>query len=333
MMEFDDSLLDDPDALQRVDERLRVLAGEGARIRIEAQAADGVLAGLGMERPRAVIAVGAEARLIRAVLEPTCPVPFVAWPHENLPAWVGPLDVVIVLAGGHQTPGLAAVAGEAHRRGSRVLVAGPSDSAVVGAAAGRGTSTIPTTTGDPFAAAIAMLMAMQQLGLGPAVDAESVAAAVDAVAERSAPRHDLSSNPAKALAVALADQVPLVWGGTVLAARASRRVAEALRDASGSPALAGEPEHLVPIIEAAPARDPFADPDDIEPRPGLLILNDPNEDPGPARERQRLLAAAQFRDVRVTDIEADGGPVERYASLLAQGRWAAEYLRLGVGRL
>ena len=62
------------------------------------------------------------------------------------------------------------------------------------------------------------------------------------------------------LAIALADTNPLVWGGSVLAARAARRVAESIRRASGRTALAGDAEHLLPVIEAARPRDVFDDP-------------------------------------------------------------------------
>ena len=55
-------------------------------------------------------------------------------------------------------------------------------------------------------------------------------------------------------AIALADTTPVVWGGSVLAARAARRVAESLRRSSGRSALAGDAEHLLPLIEAARQR-------------------------------------------------------------------------------
>ena len=87
--QFDDTRLDDPDALYAADGLLRHLAGSGARLRIEAEAAEGPLAAVQVERPRAVLAVGPEARLLRAVLEPWCPIPFVAWPSTTLPQWVG----------------------------------------------------------------------------------------------------------------------------------------------------------------------------------------------------------------------------------------------------
>src|SRR3954464_11024487 len=116
--------------------------------------------------------------------------------------------------------------------------------------------------------------------LGPQTDAEEVAKALDDVAVSCSPFRDLSVNPAKMLAIALADATPLVWGGSVLAARAARRIAESMRRASGRTALAGDAEHLLPVIASAPAHDvfedPFADPGD-EPadlRPALVVLDD-----------------------------------------------------------
>ena len=105
-----------------------------------------------------------------------------------------------------------------------------------------------------------MLAYLDRVELGPAADAEQVAEALDDVAISCSPHRDLAVNPAKMLAIALADANPLVWGGTVLAARAARRVAESIRRASGRTALAGDAEHLLPVIEAARQRDVFDDP-------------------------------------------------------------------------
>ncbi|MET0763195.1 MAG: hypothetical protein ABWZ63_12825, partial [Thermoleophilaceae bacterium] len=73
---FDDALLDDRQALDTADVFLRRLAEAGARVRREtADAADPMAATIDVPRPRAVIAAGSEARFIRAILEPVCPVP------------------------------------------------------------------------------------------------------------------------------------------------------------------------------------------------------------------------------------------------------------------
>ena len=148
------------------------------------------------------------------------------------------------------------------------------------------------------------------------------------------PQRDISINPAKMLAISLADAAPLVWGGSVLAARAARRVAESIRRTSGRTALAGDAEHLLPVIELARQRDVFADPyadGSKERRPVLIVLDDGAEEPAVLEQRGRLEDAARARDVRVETVttEADG-EVARYASLLLNGTYAAEYLRLGL---
>ena len=83
-MIFDDSWLEDQQALATADPILRRLAEAGARVRRETADAQEPIARLhGLPRPRAVIAAGSEARFIRAMLEPVCPVPFVAWPDPR----------------------------------------------------------------------------------------------------------------------------------------------------------------------------------------------------------------------------------------------------------
>ena len=135
------------------------------------------------------------------------------------------------------------------------------------------------------------------------------------------PHRDLAVNPAKMLAIALADTNPLVWGGSVLAARAARRVAESIRRASGRTALAGDAEHLLPVIEAArPARRvrrPVRR-GRRELRPMLLVLDDGAEDPVVREQRGRLLAAAAARGVRVETVthrrRHRGGPLRLAAA-------------------
>src|SRR5262245_22059220 len=98
---FDDSRLDDPEILTRSDTALRRVAESGARVRLEAGGvAEALSDQLRDVAPRAVVAAGSDARLLRAVLEPFCPVPFVAWPGPGLPGWVGAMDLVVVLAPG-----------------------------------------------------------------------------------------------------------------------------------------------------------------------------------------------------------------------------------------
>jgi Bacterial phospho-glucose isomerase C-terminal SIS domain len=201
-------------------------------------------------------------------------------------------------------------------------------------AAGRWSTILPTSTRDQLATAVVVLSYLGRVQLGPEADAEQVAQALDDVAISCSPNRDLAVNPAKMLAIALADTNPLVWGGTVLAARAARRVAESIRRASGRTALAGDAEHLLPVIEATRQRDVFDDPfSDAPPerRPVLLLLDDGSEEPVVREHRGRLLAAAESRGVRVETIDTDAASeVACYASLLLSGTYAAEYLRVGL---
>jgi hypothetical protein len=286
--QFDDSRLDDESALASADHVLRSLAEAGARVRREVGAAaenidEAVAKARGDARPRAVVAAGPDSRLLRSVLEPWCPVPFVAWPGPSLPGWAGGLDLVVVLAPEGSDTGAASAVAEAIRRGCRVVVACPPSSLVAEHAAGRDSTVLPTSPGDQLATAVVMLQFLHRLDLGPDTDPEAVAQALDDVAIACSPYRDLAVNPAKILAIALADATPLVWGGSVLAARAARRVAESIRRASGRTALAGDAEHLLPVLNATKAPDLFADPvdggEEGDRRPALLVLDDGAEEP------------------------------------------------------
>lgn len=337
--QFDDSRLDDEEALGRADHVLRELAEAGSRVRREADAAHeaiaaAVAANAGEARPRAVVAAGPDSRLLRAVLEPWCPVPFVAWPGPSLPGWAGTLDLVVVLAPEGGDSGTASAVAEAVRRGCQLVVACPPRSVVAEHAAGRYTTILPATSGDQLATAVVMLEFLDGLDLGPEADAEAVATALDDVAIECSPYKDLSINPAKLLAIALADSVPLVWGGSILAARAARRVAESFRRSSGRAALAADAEHLLPVLTAARTRDVFADPFDAEDGdlgPALIILDDGSVDASVREQRGRLTHVAQERGVRVETVTSDAGnEVARYAWLLATGTYAAAYLGVGL---
>lgn len=337
MADFDDSRLEDRDVLLTYDADLRYLAECGARLRTEwFGAANRVLALREEDRPRAVIAVGSEGRLIRAVLEPICPVPFVAWPWQGLPGWVGPLDLVLILASEGSDPALIESAQEAARRGSRIVIAAPEASSIAEFAASRSTTLIPTSTGDPLAAAMVSLAALHELHLGPPVSVESVADAADMVAEASSPFIDLSANPAKGIACAMADAQPLVWGGSVLAARVGRRVASALRSVTGRAALAADADDLIAVIEATAPNDPFADPfldgPSADRRPCLLILDDGDTGADVSRAAAGLRVACNRVDVRSHTLDApDGEDLARYVTLLQKGRFTAAYLGIGLG--
>ncbi|WP_134772677.1 SIS domain-containing protein [Ornithinimicrobium flavum] len=247
---IDEALLDDPEELQRKDSRdtLRALASAGAQVREAATlAGEAGVDRLGsMDRPRSVLvaAIGGSsivAEVLELLAEPGSPVPVQARRNLPLPGWVGPLDLVVAVSLSGRAPGPLAVAAEAARRGAMLLTVGADDSPLaevcrrargvhVGVGAGRTSSrTALWTLLTP------VLLGADRLGLLDLPDAQlqAVADRLDERAEEMRPSSEAFVNPAKVLAVQLAETVPVVLGdgplGGVAAARASSMLARTAR--------------------------------------------------------------------------------------------------------
>lgn len=335
---FDESKLDDPQCLAAIDAQLREPATWGAQTRLAMASAAPALDTLGSRpigRPRAVVAAGRDGRLLRAVVEPTCPVPFVAWPHPGLPGWAGPLDLCVAITTTGEDPESIGLLAEAIRRGAEVIAGCPPDSSVADLVGGRGL-VLQASADEPLCLAAPVLSAFHTLGLGPEVPTEAVAAALDDVAAACGPTRATAENPAKEVALVVGDSSPVVWGGSVLAARAARRVAEMLRRASGRPALAGDESQVVPVLAEAPKRDIFADPvldEEAAVRPALLLLDDGADSEAEAAARERVVAAAERSGVMIHTVRAHDGPeIARFGSLLSIGAFAAAYATAALGR-
>ncbi|WP_327677467.1 SIS domain-containing protein [Kitasatospora sp. NBC_00458] len=161
---LDDTLLDDPAALQRADHdrALLALAGSGARVRTALRLAEAA----GVDRlrpdgrPRAVLVAGHGSALtaaemlaalagtasLVAPLPPTdaAPVPrtdratapavFTTGLAWQLPGWAGPLDLLVVSSGDGNEQGLVALAEQAYARGCAIVVTAPEGSPLAEAA-------------------------------------------------------------------------------------------------------------------------------------------------------------------------------------------------------
>ncbi|MGW5052891.1 hypothetical protein [Actinokineospora sp. NPDC004072] len=289
----DDTLLDDAVRLGDADPDglLRAAARAGAQVRATAEAAaEAGLSRLSGERPRAIVLIcrpglsPAVCELLSALLGPACPVPVVV--AEQAPVWVGALDVVVAHTDDPGDTVLAESVDRACRRGAAVVLTAPAEGPVAAAAAGQAvhiTPRVPVPPGFSFAAAYtAGLLALGALGL-LRVDIDALADELDREAERCHLQHETFVNPAKSLALRVAEHIPLLWGLDPVATGVARHAAQVLSTHTDLPCDVADYQQAASrtalhraAVRAAAGRDIFADPDDLDggavPAPRTLLL-------------------------------------------------------------
>jgi hypothetical protein len=312
---LDDSLLDDPAALTALDTAglLRSAATAGAQLRSAAQAAQeaGVDA-LEGHRPRALVLLtrpGSSvyaAPLVRALLGPACPVPVVL--ADEAPSWIGPLDVLVAHTADSADRELADSVGRAVGRGSEVVLSAPLEGPIAAAGAGRTRllePRVPVPPGLDFPRALAaLLVTVRALGLLDA-DLDTLAADLDQELERDHLSHEPFVNPAKSLALRLADHTPLLWGVDAPAAAVAAYAAATL---AAHAALVAHAADVAEAIRARALQRVLANPRQAD------IFHDPFDDPTeaaggaaalPAPPRIMLLAT-EDADPRVAVVRRAG---------------------------
>lgn len=354
---MDEAALGDEDALAGRDRGglLRSLAGSGALVRTAAaQEAD---RGIGRlrdgGRPRAVLVADDSpgASLFELLRATSTEAPVVAVDlDDGLPRWAGAGDALLLASCAGDRPELSGIAGAAGRRGLAMAAAAPAGSPLAHAA-GAARATIAAIPDDAhpravfWALAAPLLQALDALGaasvppwaLGDAADA------LDAVALVCRVGADVLDNPAKMLAIELAESRPVIAGRGALGVAAARDAALALALAAGAGSVVGSPERDLPALLAAlGTRDDADDEDDFfrdrlaDPplRPRLILARaggrDAEADAGPSSALGALLAAAAARHVRVSELLVEGQhPIAHYAAATLFAAFAAAYLALG----
>lgn len=254
---IDEALLDDPGELAGKDSRgtLLALATAGAQVREATTLAQeaGIDRLSAADRPRSVLvaALGGSALVadvLELLAEPGSPVPVQARRNLPLPGWVGPLDLVVAVSLSGRAPGPLAVASEAARRGAALLTVGADDSPLaqvtrqargVHIGVGRGRASSRTAL---WSLLTPVLLGADALGLVhcPATTMAEVADRLDEQAEAYRPASESFVNPAKMLAIQLAETVPMVLGDGALGGVAANRAASMLARTARVPAPVGE---------------------------------------------------------------------------------------------
>ncbi|SNC71468.1 phospho-glucose isomerase C-terminal SIS domain-containing protein [Kytococcus aerolatus] len=365
---IDDALLDDPDHLARCDRRgvLRSLATAGAQVRQAVTLADeaGIERIASAHRPRAVVVVASGGSavvgdVVSLLVEQGSPTPVHALQGGPLPAWVGPLDLVVALSLSGAEAGAVTIAHEAARRGAAVLTVGAADSPLADAAQRARGVHVPVGHG-PVSSRTALwglvspvAVALGHVGLvQPGTIAwEEVARALDRVAEECRPDSPAFVNPAKVHALALAETLPMVLADGPVAGVAARRAGSMLARTARVPATVGELPHAASEVVAcfdgphatgagweatrAPVpdggRDIFADPFLDAPAQiplGLWVLGAGGLSP----MAQRVSTVAQRAGVRLVDtLVEEAAPLEELARLVARVDFTATWLAIGLG--
>lgn len=350
--------LDNPELLDAADPRgmLLSIASSAAQLR-EATALAGMVDLSDITesgRPRAIVVAGVGAsamagEILAGFAGVGAPLPIVAVRSHELPGWAGPTDLVIgVSSSGSSEETLAATA-EALRRGCRLAGVGAGDSALEDAVVrGRGPF-IAIPHGNRRGRANLWALTAPLLMLGEAAralplnhdDIEAAAARLTEASHTFRPSSEAFVNPAKAFALQLAGSVPVIWGGSPVAALAARRWHAQLAENAKYPAVAGGPDASYsqlavldgPFASTAP-QDIFADPEDDDGslKLRLILLRDRDENSRLAMRMDIGRELAEERGIPVTEITAEGdGPLERLASLISYGDYVSTYLAIALG--
>ncbi|WP_166677577.1 SIS domain-containing protein [Amycolatopsis arida] len=353
-MVLDDSLLDDPVRLAEADVAgtLRAAAMAGAQVRATAETAAEVelVDRLDLGRPRAMVLVSRPGvsrgalHLLAALLGPACPVPLVL--SDVVPSWIGALDVVLAHTDDGGDHELATSLERAARYGATVVLSAPPDGPIASAVAGRGLLLAPRVPVPPeltFPRALAAgLLTANALGLLVA-DVEALADHLDGEAERCHPGHESFTNPAKSLALRLAERTPLLWGLDPLATAVAEHAAHAFAAHAGRVCDAADHRQamarsalLHAAMTAGGERDIFADPEDqpagggFPPRVLLLAVRAGSAADAARYRAEELLPGA---DVVAPAEEIDADEVGRAAVLALRCELAAVYLGLAAGTI
>lgn len=370
--------LDDPELVESGDPggMLRQVASSAAQVRTALRACEETdLSALRPDsRPRAIITAGAggsafAGETLEAICGPRSPVQISGVCGYQLPGWVGAADLVIAVSRSGETAEVLSLATEAARRGCHLVAVAAAGSPLHQVAQRARGTFIPVTSGGParctpWALAVPLLVIASRLGVAR-IDAQSyetAATAMEDISHQCRPTSESFVNPGKSLALDLVGTLPLIWGGSPLAAVAVRRFASQLAANAKYPSLAGVLPGVghdqVAVFDGAfapapepdfPAAEDFADgsfgelsaedvgalsdPEQTQPLLRLILLADQaGEHSAVTRAREAAVSLAAARGIEVSEIAMDGtDPLLRLAGTVHLLDYASVYLGIACG--
>jgi Bacterial phospho-glucose isomerase C-terminal SIS domain/SIS domain len=278
--------LDDPELVEAGDPggMLRQVASSAAQVRTALRACEeaGLTALRPDERPRAIVVAGAgvgalAGEILAALVGFHSSVQVLTVSGSELPGWVGATDLVVAVSRSGQTVEVLALAREAARRGCDLIGIAPQGSPVheiVTQARGTliGVTSVGTARSSLWTLTVPLVVVAECFGLVTvgAGGYEAAASLLEDVSHQCRPSSESFVNPGKSLALDLVGSLPVIWGGSPLAAVAARRFVSQLAANAKYPALPG----VLPGIgrdQVAVFDGPFAP----RPEPDFPSVEDP----------------------------------------------------------
>jgi glucose/mannose-6-phosphate isomerase len=266
--------------------------------------------------------------VLRVLMAARLRVPIVVIRSPELPEWVGPHTLVVASSYSGDTAETLAGFEEAIRRGARVVaVTSGGELGRRAEALALGRVVVPGGF-QPRAAlgylAFGTLGALEAAGLLPPLgaDVEECVAQLRAIADQMAPVVPTSINPAKQLAEAIDERVPVIWGadgiGAVAAARWKTQMNENAKVPAWASALPELDHNEVVGWSADRGHGTF-----------LVVLRHEGEHPDVAARFPLSVAIAEQAGARSQEVWARGrSALARLLSLVLVGDLTSTYLAL-----
>jgi len=269
--------------------------------------------------------------VLRALAAPRLGAPVVVVRSPELPAWCQHRTLVVASSYSGETAETLAAFEEALRRGCRTIVV-TSGGTLADRAAELGLGRVLVPGGSvPRAAfgylALGLLGALEAMGLLPPMraDVEEAAAEAEARLAQLAPGLPTTANPAKHLAEAIGERVPVIWGAEGIGAVAALRWKAQLNENGKVPAWSS----ALPELDH---NEVVGWSDERGRRFFVVALRHEGEPAGVPERVELSLQIARDSGALTEEVWASGSSaLARLLTLVAHGDMTATYLGLAHG--